>query len=159
MPKFSLVSVSRQIFHNFPSLNPDQRDDVLALLEELEKRYGVDFLDQELTLLNAVRITGLKYITARDVFMNLTGENVHDIIALHPILEAQEPVFQKIDLLHEVKDSFPEYPTTTLSSKEEMELVIRVADLNHQNLFQLGLGKSIGEMIIANPKLIYYFMG
>lgn len=153
----TLDSVSQSIFKNFPDLTPPQQDDILATLEEFVKNYGSDFLNEKLSLPFALRITGLKYILARDILIELTNENIHDIIALHPILEAQGPVFEKIDLLHEVRNSFPNYPNTGLSEDEEKKLVIKVADLNAENLTQLEQGKSIGDMFIVNPNLFYFF--
>jgi len=153
----TLDSVSLSIFKNFPDLTPPQKDDILATLEEFVKNYGSDIFNEKLSLPFALRITGLKYTLARDILMDLTNENIHDIIALHPILEAQGPVFEKIDLLHEVRNSFPDYPETGLNENEEKKLVIKVADLNAENLTQLEQGKSIGEMFISNPKLFYYF--
>lgn len=150
-------SISEKIFAKFPQLTAEQKDDILALLEEFEKRYGEDFFTEKLDLVNCMRITGLKYITTRDVLMELTHENIHDILVLHPLLEMQEVVFKKIDLLHEVKNSFPKYPTTDLSKEEEFELVIKVADLNKENLTQLKQELTIGDMLIANPKIFYYF--
>lgn len=137
MPVHTVSSISDQIFQSFPYLTSGQKDDILALLEEFEKMYGVDFFDGQMTVQNAVRLTGLKYIAARDVLMSLTAEVLHDILALHPLLETQDKVFKKLEVIAKVYE---------------------IADLTAENKFQICDLKPIGEMIQVNPKLIYYFM-
>ncbi len=158
MPIHTVGSISDKIFQKFPQLTTAQKDDILALLEELEKSYGVDFFDEKVSVQNALRLTGLKHITARDVLMALVQENLHDIVALHPYLEMQEEVFKKIDYLTEIKNSFPDYPETGLSDLGVIDTVYKIADLTPENKIQICCHQAIGEMISVNPKLIYYFM-
>lgn len=158
MPAHTVDSISDKVFQNFPKLTPAQKDDILALLEELREKYGVDFFDAKMTVQNALRLTGLKYLTARDVLMDKTKENLHDILALHPLLKMQEEVFKKIDTLKDIQKSFPNYPETGLNDLGVITKVYEIADLTVKNRFQICSLESIGEMIKENPKLIYYFM-
>lgn len=159
MPIHTIGSISNKIFQNFPNLTPAQKDDILALLEEFEKMYGADFFDEKITVQNALRLTALKYLTARDVLIDMTQENLHNILALHPLLEIQEKVFKRIDTLKKIQKSFPNYPETGLSDLKTIAKVYEIADLTIKNKVQICGLECIGEMIQVNPKLIYYFMG
>lgn len=155
----TLDSVSQSIFKNFPDLSPEEKDDILASLEEFAKQYGPNFFNEKLNLVNAIRITSFKYILARNILADVTGENLHDVLMLHPLLEMQEPVFKKIDLLHKIKDRFPDYPETNLSAEEEKSLIIQIMDFSVQEVIKFSMmpQTAIGSFFSKNPGLFYFF--
>lgn len=153
----TVQSIYSSIVSSYPQLFPEERDDILATLEELEKRYGVDFFDQKTTLQNVLRLTGMKYHAIKCAYQGILEENADIKKSTVQIETSLNAVSEKIDHLLKIQKGFPDYPVTHLSSEEESAIAVEICGSASGNTV-IETGGNVGDLILNDLCTLYYLM-
>lgn len=153
----TVQSIYSSIVNKHPHLSAEELDDILATLEELEKRYGKDYFDQKTTLQNVLRLTGMKYQAIEGVYRGILEENTDHHDSMTQIKTNLKVVSVKADRLLAIQNSFPDYPVTHLSPEEERAVAVEICE-SASGKTVIKNGDSVGDLILTDPGTLYYLM-